>query len=461
MATLPLLEHGLRRIYVHLNGCKPDREHALVGGDYYVTLDVILDPLVPEQFFNAQYPAAGGIVAGKNGTRGQPNQLLGALGPERVNICYDLFVCPSGPRLRDRASHGEVNHLLGTDITGRDWFHMYVGLVLSLMTHFPKKDHLHAKEDHAVPLMATATATATTTTTAPAGSSTVLKASIGTWVKHYTVPRYDDFALLKRELLRALWTLWTNSATAATVTGASQVEEDMGSIDLVHSLFHLKEQASHAASCTPPPLLMFNRPVVRGKVDDVLAEAGLSWHHLRSDNVFTQSLSGWSTIVHRIQQALEKTSSKFEAFREEEESGKMSTRKWRQFSAMKEAMPRLWGMLAACLCLVEFLVLHQPDEGGDFSVVEQPLSQAHPVLVIPPIRRWKESGQQKLESMKLEGRIARLSKQEVLLRVKMMAFVDRFLVSMEQFSLEAVEQAWESLCAQLGRILVEQYFDES
>ncbi|KAG0235874.1 hypothetical protein BGW42_004520 [Actinomortierella wolfii] len=83
MATLPLVEHGLRRIYVRLNKCKPDREHALVGGEYYVTLDVILDALVPEEFFNKQHPASE-MKCGKNGVRGQPNRLLEALGPERV-----------------------------------------------------------------------------------------------------------------------------------------------------------------------------------------------------------------------------------------------------------------------------------------------------------------------------------------------------------------------------------------
>ncbi|KAK3846399.1 MAG: hypothetical protein J3R72DRAFT_240309 [Linnemannia gamsii] len=51
MASLPLLEHGLRLMYVRLNGCKNDRTCALVAGEYYLTLDVILDPFVPPEYY--------------------------------------------------------------------------------------------------------------------------------------------------------------------------------------------------------------------------------------------------------------------------------------------------------------------------------------------------------------------------------------------------------------------------
>ncbi|KAF9970861.1 hypothetical protein BGZ73_006287 [Actinomortierella ambigua] len=453
MATLPLLEHGLRRMYVDLNRCKPDREHALVGGDYYVTLDVILDALVPEQFFNDQHPAAE-TVDGKNGTRGQPNRLLSVLGPERVNICYDLFVSPHGPRLRDRVSHGEANHLLGTDITDRGWFHMYLGLVLSLLAYFPQND-IRPNEN------------------ASARSSyDTLMASIDTWVAQYTVLGYDDFAFLKKDLLRSLWTLWTNSATVAAIAAAEErADSDMGDVTLVHPLFcqSLKEQAG-----APRIALMFNKPVERGAIDDVLEEAVKAWHHPRPDNVFTQSLSGWSTLMQGIQQALEKTSAKFETFHEEEASGKISTRKWRQLAAMKDALPRLWGMMAACLALVEWLVIYQLDEDG--ASVEHASIQTHPILVIPPVRGGKGSEingtvgaggaeqqpqqQQQQQSMRSAEWAARVSKQEVQLRVKLMAFVDRFVISIERFSLEAVEQAWGSLRTQLAKILVEQYLAE-
>lgn len=53
MATLPLVEHSLRQIYVSLNECKEDRNCALVAGEYYLTLDIILEPYVPTEFFVA------------------------------------------------------------------------------------------------------------------------------------------------------------------------------------------------------------------------------------------------------------------------------------------------------------------------------------------------------------------------------------------------------------------------
>ncbi|KAG0352684.1 hypothetical protein BG005_007906 [Podila minutissima] len=75
MATLPLVEHSLRQMYVSLNECKEDRNFALVAGEYYLTLDVILEP------------------------------------------------------------HGEFNTFIGRDIKQEPWLEFYVVLILGLLQH--------------------------------------------------------------------------------------------------------------------------------------------------------------------------------------------------------------------------------------------------------------------------------------------------------------------------------------
>ncbi|KAG0099552.1 hypothetical protein BGZ93_007067 [Podila epicladia] len=75
MATLPLVEHSLRQMYVSLNECKEDRNCALIAGEYYLTLDVILEP------------------------------------------------------------HGEFNTFIGRDIKQEPWFEFYAVLILGLLKH--------------------------------------------------------------------------------------------------------------------------------------------------------------------------------------------------------------------------------------------------------------------------------------------------------------------------------------
>lgn len=76
MATLPLVEHSLRQMYVSLNECKEDRNFALVAGEYYLTLDVILEPYVPPEFFVGSSPRL--IV---HDLARIPNRLYEELGP--------------------------------------------------------------------------------------------------------------------------------------------------------------------------------------------------------------------------------------------------------------------------------------------------------------------------------------------------------------------------------------------
>jgi hypothetical protein len=79
MASLPLLEHGLRLIYVRVNGCKQDRTCALVAGEYYLTLDVILDEVVPPEYYDAEAEELMRYRADAI-----PNRLFPELGPQAM-----------------------------------------------------------------------------------------------------------------------------------------------------------------------------------------------------------------------------------------------------------------------------------------------------------------------------------------------------------------------------------------
>ncbi|KAF9583890.1 hypothetical protein BGW38_008191 [Lunasporangiospora selenospora] len=59
ISTLPLVEHALRLKYVDVNKCKKDRQFALIQGEYYLTMDVILDSAVPQEYFDPKSPADG------------------------------------------------------------------------------------------------------------------------------------------------------------------------------------------------------------------------------------------------------------------------------------------------------------------------------------------------------------------------------------------------------------------
>lgn len=81
MASLPLLEHGLRLIYVRVNRCKQDRTCALVAGEYYLTLDVILDEFVPPEYYDADAEELKRYQA-----NAIPNRLFSELGPQAMVI---------------------------------------------------------------------------------------------------------------------------------------------------------------------------------------------------------------------------------------------------------------------------------------------------------------------------------------------------------------------------------------
>ncbi|KAF9302892.1 hypothetical protein BGZ74_004697 [Mortierella antarctica] len=174
MATLPLVEHSLRQMYVSLNECKEDRNFALVAGEYYLTLDVILEPYVPPEFFVGSSPRL--IV---HDLARIPNRLYEELGPGLTNLMKDIFMHAYGPRLRDRTSHGEFNTFIGRDIKQEPWLEFYVVLILGLLQHSmtAKNDICFGEHRNALDIAHTC-------------------------IRNYTSTRFDEWTVARRETMR-------------------------------------------------------------------------------------------------------------------------------------------------------------------------------------------------------------------------------------------------------------------
>ncbi|XP_071162036.1 endoplasmic reticulum membrane-associated RNA degradation protein-like [Mytilus edulis] len=84
---LPLLEHALRCQFSIVNNC-PGRTITAEATTLYTTLDEILDQYVTENV---------------------ENKLPSEIGESIMEILMDLLTYPSGPRIRDRLSHGEAD----------------------------------------------------------------------------------------------------------------------------------------------------------------------------------------------------------------------------------------------------------------------------------------------------------------------------------------------------------------
>lgn len=88
VVLLPQLELALRRVFIVANGCS-QRLLTAENSVLFTTMDEILNPFLDD----------GSSV----------NRLRGVLGDSYLSLLLDCLVYPSGPRIRDRVSHGEVD----------------------------------------------------------------------------------------------------------------------------------------------------------------------------------------------------------------------------------------------------------------------------------------------------------------------------------------------------------------
>ncbi|XP_055957306.1 endoplasmic reticulum membrane-associated RNA degradation protein isoform X2 [Patella vulgata] len=106
----PLIEHSLRCLFAEVNGC-PHRVLTAESTVLYTTFDEMLCKMVSVD---------------------QENHLIKKLGQPCMDLLMDLLVYPTGPRLRDRLSHGETN----IDTFPRHWADMTVYLSMYCILYF-------------------------------------------------------------------------------------------------------------------------------------------------------------------------------------------------------------------------------------------------------------------------------------------------------------------------------------
>ncbi|KAG0034856.1 hypothetical protein BGZ81_002622 [Podila clonocystis] len=316
MATLPLAEHSLRQMYVSLNECKEDRNCALVAGEYYLTLDVLLEPYVPSEFFVTNSPR---LIT--HDLSRIPNRLYRELGPTLMNMMKDLFMYVYGPRLRDRTSHGEFNTFIGHDIKQEPWFEFYAVLTLGLLQHsMTAKSEICFREHR-----------------------DVLDIE-HTCIRNYTSTRFDEWTVTRRETMRcfSLLAIYRNLAFLSEAPWIEIVPLIKGS-----SVFSLENLGSRS-------------------LPDQLSKALAVWPIRSTTDVATGSgqaigsmnnLPAWIIIIQRIQDCISNVTLKMMSLSEQLQKRQLSSRSRKQFETMKSVMPRLMGMLVNCLCLVEQRVL--------------------------------------------------------------------------------------------------------
>ncbi|KAF9142091.1 Histone deacetylase hda1 [Mortierella sp. GBA39] len=451
MASLPLLEHGLRLMYVRANRCKQDRTCALVAGEYYLTLDVILDEFVPAEYFE---PDAGALK--EYSPDAIPNRLFSELGPQATNLLQDLFLAAQGPRLRDRTSHGENNVYFTADIRSEPWFGYYLGVAVFLLT----------LDFTAVPEKCEAVAEETRE-----------------WMRMYTERRFDEWSAIRKETARAFCVLLEYPGAVPQDTKCKEGEAEAGVVgdditEGVTAAVETNEKTEWIILRLKPKLSV----VFSSEANFDTADANLStvqdririclsaWaarttpiaqlpppnNNINNEEGDTQGMASnmqaWILIVQSIQAATEKVTTKMRTFLELQRQRQLSSRSRKQLEAMRPLVPGWLGMLAGCLALVEHFVLLAEDvdmnvgvpsdRKGQGSQGSDTLDKANDGNNIKNNKKKVEKGGEE----KVAGSVADKSlAAEIQLRLAMVNFLNKFVSNFERVKLPMIEAAWLDL----------------
>ncbi|KAF8945650.1 hypothetical protein BGZ47_002256 [Haplosporangium gracile] len=451
VASLPLLEHGLRLMYVHANGCKQDRTSALVAGEYYLTLDVILDEFVPAEYYESDAEALK-----EYRPDAIPNRLYSELGSQAMNLLQDLFLAAMGPRLRDRTSHGENNAYFRTDIRKEPWFDYYLGIVVSLLT--------------------------LDMTTVP-GEYGSMAEETRKWVRMYTERRFDEWSAIKKETVRALCMLLEYHAVVLQDASGKEgdVEDDVideGASSGVGTAKGVEESGWITLRLKPKMSVVFSGEESFDTDDVNLLTAQdrirrcLSAWPTRTINTqntspnsnpnnnnsnedggirgMASNLPAWMLIVQSIQVSTEKVTTKMRTFLKLQRQRQLSSRSRRQLETMRPLVPGWLGMLAGCLALVEhFVILPEEDvdmKVGVWSDRKKEGSQGNNTpdkVDISDNRNNSMKNGKKGEEEKAAGVIVdKSSAVEIRLRLAIVNFLNKFVSNFERVKLPTIEAAW-------------------
>lgn len=127
--SLPLFEHCLRRIFVYLNRVQEHRLGTVEVGQYFLTLDIILEEKVAWAYYDLEK---------KTEDKEPNNQIYEEFGGGIMDLMLDLFIHNAGPRLRDRIAHGEANYLV-TSTESNPLYEYYICLLVVLWSRYKSK----------------------------------------------------------------------------------------------------------------------------------------------------------------------------------------------------------------------------------------------------------------------------------------------------------------------------------
>ncbi|KAG9064620.1 hypothetical protein KI688_002878 [Linnemannia hyalina] len=459
MASLPLLEHGLRLIYVRANRCKQDRTCALVAGEYYLTLDVILEEFVPAEYFESDAEALK-----EYSPDAIPNRLFSELGPQATNLLQDLFLAALGPRLRDRTSHGENNVYFTADIRSEPWFGYYLGVVVFLLT---------------------------LDLTAVPGKCEAVAEETREWMRMYTERRFDEWSAIRKETARAFCVLLEYPGAVLQDTESKEGEAEAGVVgdDITEGFaatVETNEKTEWIILRLKPKLsVVFSSEANFDKADvnlftvqDRIRICLSAWatrtnpiaqlpplnNNINNEEGDIQGMASnmqaWILIVQSIQAAAEKVTTKMRTFLELQRQRQLSSRSRKQLEAMRPLVPGWLGMLAGCLALVEHFVLLAEDVDMNVGVPSDrkekgvqgsdTLDKANDSNNIKNNKKDVEKGGEE----KVAGSVGdKSSAAEIRLRLAMVNFLNKFVSNFERVKLPMIEAAWLDLVKSVNPVL--------
>ncbi|KAG0305926.1 hypothetical protein BGZ98_003292 [Dissophora globulifera] len=464
MSSLPLIEHALRLQYVAVNGCKEDRRSALIAGEYYLILDVMLDKVVPAEHYDSDSP----VLKAYNPNE-IPNKLIAELGAQTVNLLNDLFLLVAGARLRDRASHGEINVFLTRDVTVAPWFNYYIGVVIYLLG---KDGDIHESQ---------------------------LLSDIErytSWISNYNGCRFEEWSVLRREVARCQFLLAKYSSQMATIetTASAAVAATDHDSDPSDGLAESKSATlSILLKFQDAPVFSSQESFSKTPIEDLLRKSLALWlagekrpaeDGARSLSM-ANNLSAWTTIIQSIHSSIQRAMEKITTLSEQLMQRQLSSRNRKRFEEMKPQIPRLLGMLVGCLALVEHYVLTPSTKAAEplpanltteavaavaatagFLSAEDTIRQGGPLAAsdtLTALATEDMSNSAFSSSPSSSSSIASRSStpnagsgtaaaavdksgvNEIILRLKITTFVDKFASNFDRAKWDMIGAAWEDL----------------
>ncbi|XP_019627272.1 PREDICTED: endoplasmic reticulum membrane-associated RNA degradation protein-like [Branchiostoma belcheri] len=216
LLLLPQLEHGLRRVFAVVNNC-PQRMLTAESSVLYTTFDEILSATLQD---------------------GSTNLMSSELGDSYMELLLDLLVHPEGPRVRDHASHGELD--LATIPAGLANHVLCVSLAFCIK---------YASTDRSMlPCLSKGKGNHTKPTEEVANSPATLKAvSVVNMALHKVLPSHSPDSILADLSVPDSWQVYETAVHICLHEPVKTVYRPRVELELVSLLRHITENSRIAS----------------------------------------------------------------------------------------------------------------------------------------------------------------------------------------------------------------------